>query len=96
MTDDNDPTHNLTTLGFSLMDELADRLETELSAKDRLAIGTAVWKASVRGFKLGAVFATDVLSQQCERAGLDVTLTINVTDDSDPEERDAWAEEYDT
>jgi hypothetical protein len=93
MAERNDATPSLTTAGAVLMDELIERMETELPERDVVAVAAALTKGLIRGFKLGTAFVEDDFRQRAEQAGVKLNFIIEV-EDAEPEEVDLWAERY--
>lgn len=90
-------------------DELFDRLETELTHKDALAITTAVGKAAQRGFRRGVAtlffeaeqvwksVAEQIqphLPSEVELPGRLVNVVLQDADGGEPSEPDPWLDEY--
>lgn len=55
-----DITPQLGTIGTSVMDELIDRLDADLSEKDTIAVATAITKAMMRAAKVMAASVPNV------------------------------------
>jgi hypothetical protein len=72
-----------------IVDELLERLEVELTEKDRVAVGTAISKAIIKGTELGAA-AT--VGHVIEQHGIEVPIDASVEETL--EVADVWAEKY--
>jgi hypothetical protein len=75
--------------GRALCGELLDRLEVDLSQRDRLAAASAVTKALMIGVRLGSA---EVVAQAIEK-GVDTHVTHDIGDE-ELRASDLWAREY--
>jgi hypothetical protein len=90
MTDYNPSQDDLIRIGNAVSEQLADRLEGELSESDLLAVQTAITLGALRAFWAGAKAVAHDVDVKAKREGREHYMEINHAST----EVDLWAERY--